>query len=584
MEVPIGDTYEILFTTRNFSTGAPFTLGGTPAISVYEEANTTQITAGVSLSADYDSVTGLNQVAIVASSANGYEVGKYYSVVITTGTVNSVSVVGEVVGHFRVMPAEDAGAGIRDMNVTHFGDTAGTFSGGRPEVNTTHAAGTAWGSGAITAASIASSALTDAKFAADAITAAKVAADVGTEIAAAVWAAATRTLSANTNLNDLDAAGVRSALGLASANLDTQLAAIAADCLPLTDGTAQGGTGTTIQLAAASAFADDILNGCVVEILSGTGAGQARVITDYVNSTDTATVTPAWTTNPSSDSVYRVSKGSVNISAAALQAVTSAVTAADVADAVWDEPRSGHTTSGTYGQHTGDAAMRGTDSAYTGTPPTAAAIADQVWEEAIADHSGTAGSTAEALGAAGSAGDPWTTALPGSYTGSQAGKILADVLTDTGTTLPASLAALNDISAADVWAAATRTLTANTNLNDPTADAIADAVWDELRSGHTTAGTFGQHTGDAAMRGTDGAYTGTPPTTGEITAAILAMAVEGSLTFENVQRILLAAAAGKSNSHESGTPKYRNQADSKDRISATTDANGNRTAVTLDGT
>ena len=63
--------------------------------------------------------------------------------------------------------------------------------------------------------------------------------------------------------------------------------------------------------------------------------------------------------------------------------------------------------------------------------PTAAAIADQVWAEAIADHSGTSGSTAEALSAAGSAGDPWTTSLPGSYTGTQAGKILADVLVDT---------------------------------------------------------------------------------------------------------------------------------------------------------
>jgi hypothetical protein len=31
-------------------------------------------------------------------------------------------------------------------------------------------------------------------------------------------------------------------------------------------------------------------------------------------------------------------------------------------------------------------AMRGTDSAYTGTPPTVGAIADQVWDEAAADH------------------------------------------------------------------------------------------------------------------------------------------------------------------------------------------------------
>jgi hypothetical protein len=66
-----------------------------------------------------------------------------------------------------------------------------------------------------------------------------------------------------------------------------------------------------------------------------------------------------------------------------------------------------------------------------GSAPSAADIADAVWEEDISDHSGTVGSTAEALNAAGSAGDPWTTALPGSYTGSQAGKILADVLVDT---------------------------------------------------------------------------------------------------------------------------------------------------------
>ena len=65
------DTFYFLFTTRRFSTGAPFTLAGTPVVSVYEENNTTQITAGVSLSVDYDAVTGLNQVTIVATAASG---------------------------------------------------------------------------------------------------------------------------------------------------------------------------------------------------------------------------------------------------------------------------------------------------------------------------------------------------------------------------------------------------------------------------------------------------------------------------------------------------------------------------------
>lgn len=43
------------------------------------------------------------------------------------------------------------------------------------------------------------------------------------------------------------------------------------------------------------------------------------------------------------------------------------------------------------------------------------------------------------LDGASSAGDPWTTSLPGAYTGTQAGKILSDILTDTGTTLQAEL-------------------------------------------------------------------------------------------------------------------------------------------------
>lgn len=125
MNVPLGDTYEFLFTTRQFSDGAPTTLSGTPVLSVYEEANLTQITSGVSVSADYDGVTGLNQCSIVATSGNLYEVGKYYSVVITTGTVGGTSVVGEVIGHFRAVAAEGV-AGVPDVNITHVGDTAQT--------------------------------------------------------------------------------------------------------------------------------------------------------------------------------------------------------------------------------------------------------------------------------------------------------------------------------------------------------------------------------------------------------------------------------------------------------------------------
>ncbi len=101
-DITLGNTIYMRFTTRAFATGIPTTLAGTPVLSVYEENNLTQITSGISVTVDYDSVTGLNQATIVATSGNGYEVGKSYDLIITTGTVDSVSVVGEVVGSFTV--------------------------------------------------------------------------------------------------------------------------------------------------------------------------------------------------------------------------------------------------------------------------------------------------------------------------------------------------------------------------------------------------------------------------------------------------------------------------------------------------
>ena len=91
----------IKFTTRQ-ATGAPFTLGGTPAISVYKSNDLTQSTAGVTLTVDFDGVTGLNNVNIDLSADVFYATGEDYQVVITTGTVNSVSVVGEVIGEFSI--------------------------------------------------------------------------------------------------------------------------------------------------------------------------------------------------------------------------------------------------------------------------------------------------------------------------------------------------------------------------------------------------------------------------------------------------------------------------------------------------
>ena len=101
-DITLEDTFYQLFTTRAFATGIPGTLGGTPVVSAYENDSLTQITAGITLGVDHDTVTGLNLLTVVATAANGYENGKDYALVITTGTVDSVSVVGEVVAEFSI--------------------------------------------------------------------------------------------------------------------------------------------------------------------------------------------------------------------------------------------------------------------------------------------------------------------------------------------------------------------------------------------------------------------------------------------------------------------------------------------------
>lgn len=91
------------FTTFRPSTGATFTLGGTPALSVYKDNSTTQRAEASALTADFDSVTGLNHYTI-DTSADGtfYSAGSFFDIVITTGTVDGVSVTGSVVGRFTL--------------------------------------------------------------------------------------------------------------------------------------------------------------------------------------------------------------------------------------------------------------------------------------------------------------------------------------------------------------------------------------------------------------------------------------------------------------------------------------------------
>lgn len=80
-----------------------------------------------------------------------------------------------------------------------------------------------------------------------------------------------------------------------------------------------------------------------------------------------------------------------------------------------------------------------TTDTFTFAPPLTQAVATQnyvilpgmsVWDDTLAEHL-ISGSTGAALNAAGSAGDPWATALPGAYGAGTAGKIIGDNINAT---------------------------------------------------------------------------------------------------------------------------------------------------------
>lgn len=83
---------------------------------------------------------------------------------------------------------------------------------------------------------------------------------------------------------------------------------LAGDLLAVSNtGTAQAGsTAGSIKLAAAASTADDFYNGQEVLILQNTGAGQRRVISDYVGATRVATISPDWAVTPDATSTYEV--------------------------------------------------------------------------------------------------------------------------------------------------------------------------------------------------------------------------------------------------------------------------------------
>lgn len=106
-DIKSGGQVSFFFNTTT-AAGLAITLAGTPAVSVYKQGSTTESTAGVTLTVDYDTRTGMHSV-VVDTSADGafYSAASDFSVVLTAGTVDGNSVVGTVLAHFSVQNRND---------------------------------------------------------------------------------------------------------------------------------------------------------------------------------------------------------------------------------------------------------------------------------------------------------------------------------------------------------------------------------------------------------------------------------------------------------------------------------------------
>lgn len=463
-------------------------------VEIYKNGSVTQRAsdAGITLldtdGIDFDALTGIHGISIDLADntdAGFYAVGSQYTVVVSAVTIDAQTV-SFILGSFRIVAAEAVAgkpkvdvdawlgtaaatptvAGVPEVDVTHFNGTVGTFASGRPEVslgNVAHGGAAA----TLTALSIAvsnsaGSALTltstggnghgavlqgngsgeglkatgganghGAEFlggatSGDGIRAAASAAGNGIlaegvgASGAGIWASGDPGIEAFgdlTNSHGFKAegagtgAGFHSVGGAAGHGMSLVGGVTSGDglkAIATTDGAgihavggATVGDGLTAQAAADGAG------------ISASGVGGSGI---------------AAAGNGSGDGIRAIG-GATGHGMALAGGATSGnglnatVTSGNEIDANITGNITGNL-SGSVGSVTGAVAS------VTAAVSISAAAVDLIWDEATAGHA-TAGSTGKALTDAGSAGDPWGTALPGAYGAGTAGKIVGDNLNAT---------------------------------------------------------------------------------------------------------------------------------------------------------
>jgi hypothetical protein len=266
---------------------------------------------------------------------------------------------------------------------------------------------------------------------------------------------------------------------------------------------------------------------------------------------------------------------------------TAPPTAAAIADAVWDEARSGHTTAGTFGLYL-DAQV----STAGGGSLTEAGIAGAVWDELLYGHFAD-GSAGLALATASSGGvDPnilaaavWDFLRSSLGEGSTMGQLLAsygaykDPWVATGVTLLSPSPTVNGF-----------TLDAGTLDGSIALPATCAVNLDAYRGRHFRVQSYNPGTGAVVLA--DPLPTA-PPTDASFSVefatdaarlapdGVDAIIVDGGYNMRQAVSLIAAAECGKVDGNEANSPAFKGINTNTTRIAATTTTAGNRTAVTL---
>jgi hypothetical protein len=296
------------------------------------------------------------------------------------------------------------------------------------------------------------------------------------------------TITTATNLTNAPTAGDFTAAMKTSLNSATPVASLASlDSTVLQSGTAQGGASGTITLASGASATDSLYKGLVVKVYGGTGAGQSRVITAYNGTTKVATVDWNWTTTPDNTSTYAVLglpapklDSSQQVVSASVQGnVTGSVASVtgnvggNVTGTVGSVVGAVGSVTGNVGGSVASVATGGITAASLAADAITAVkiatdagteIAAAVWDLATTGHT-TSGTFGASMNAAGSAGDPWSTSLPGAYGSGTAGHILGTSLPDVSAGSAGGLFRAGSNAATSVTTALTANVIGNVTGN-----------------------------------------------------------------------------------------------------------------------